>query len=403
MAETLPQAQSVRGSLGRLAILGSLVGLAPLAIDTYLPGLPGLAHGLHVSEAYGQLTLTACLLGLGLGQLVFGPLSDALGRRAPLLVGLVAFAAASLACAVAPSIGALIALRFAQGLTGATALVIAPAMVRDSFGGRTAAPMFAVLQVVTGVAPVIAPLAGSALLRITTWRGIYVALAAFGLLLYAVVFVALAETHPRAARQAVGPRSALSTFSALWHDRQFVALAGAFALTFASLFAYISGSSFVLEGIYGLSPQLYGVVFAVNASGLVLAARTGAKFVGRFGPAPLLRLALRVAAVASIGLAAAAAAHAPLVVVLFCMFTLVSMVGVIAPNATALALAEQGTRAGSASAQLGVGQFVLGAAAAPLVGVAGSHTMLPLGLVVAACSCTALAINEWGRRSPSSA
>jgi DHA1 family bicyclomycin/chloramphenicol resistance-like MFS transporter len=396
MAQSEPAPRSERGSLGRLLILGSLVGLGPLAVDTYLPGLPALTHGLHASEAYGQLTLTACLLGLGIGQLLVGPLSDARGRRAPLLVGLLAFSAASMACAIAPSIGALVALRFVEGLTGAAGLVIAPAIVRDSYSGRSAATRFSVLQSVTGVAPVIAPLAGSALLRVTTWRGIYVALAAFGVLLYAVVLIALDETHPRSGRQSAALRSVLKSFSTLWHDRHFVALAGAFGLTFASLFAYISGSSFVLEDIYRLSPQLYAVVFAANAAGLVLAARAGAKFVGRFGPARLLRWALCVAAVASLGLLAAGAAHAPLALVLICMFTLVSSVGVIAPNATALALAEQGARAGSASAQLGAGQFVLGAAVAPLVGVAGSHTMLPLGIVIALCSCTALVLYEWG-------
>jgi DHA1 family bicyclomycin/chloramphenicol resistance-like MFS transporter len=386
MAESAASiAEPPRGDRARLLlVLGSLYALAPLAIDMYLPGLPALAHGLHASASQGQLTLTSCLLGLGIGQLFAGPISDSRGRRPPLLVGMAAFAVASFVCALAPSNWALIVLRFVEGLAGAIGMVIVLAIIRDSFEGRSAARAYALLILVSGVAPVVAPLIGAQILRFSSWRGVFVGLGAAGLVLLLAVAWALTET--------------LRTLGALLGDRRFMPFAGTFALMFAAMFAYIAGSSFVFENIYGLSPELYSVVFAANAAGLVAMAQVGRQLVGRLGPLVLMRVGLTMSVVACCGIVVCALTHGSLALALASFAVLLAANGLNVPNTATLALQEQRERAGSASALLGFGQFSLGAAAAPLVGLAGSRDMLPMAVVIAACVLVAVALQAGNAR-----
>jgi len=400
MAESAASiAEPPRGDRARLLlVLGSLYALAPLAIDMYLPGLPALAHGLHASASQGQLTLTSCLLGLGIGQLFAGPISDSRGRRPPLLVGMAAFAVASFVCALAPSIWALIVLRFVEGLAGAIGMVIVLAIVRDSFEGRSAARAYALLILVSGVAPVVAPLIGAQILRFSSWRGVFVGLGAAGLVLLLAVAWALTETLPPAARRTAGLGEALRTLGALLGDRRFMPFAGTFALMFAAMFAYIAGSSFVFENIYGLSPELYSVVFAANAAGLVAMAQVGRQLVGRLGPLVLMRVGLTMSVVACCGIVVCALTHGSLALALASFAVLLAANGLNVPNTATLALQEQRERAGSASALLGFGQFSLGAAAAPLVGLAGSRDMLPMAVVIAACVLVAVALQAGNAR-----
>jgi DHA1 family bicyclomycin/chloramphenicol resistance-like MFS transporter len=271
-------------------------------------------------------------------------------------------------------------------------MVIVLAIVRNSFEGRDAARVFALMILVSGIAPIVAPPLGAEILRFTSWRGVFVILAGIGAVLLVAVSVAQSETLPAQARRPAGVGPALRTLGALLRDRDFMPFAGSFALMFAAMFAYIAGSSFVLEDIYGLSPQTYGIVFAANAAGLVTLAHVGGRFVGRVGPLRLLRIGLTLSALGAAGTVVCALTHGSLALVIAALAVLLAANGLNIPNCPGLALQDQGERAGSASALLGLGQFCLGAAAAPLVGLAGPHDMLPMALVVAVCVGSAIAI-----------
>jgi DHA1 family bicyclomycin/chloramphenicol resistance-like MFS transporter len=376
-----------------IVILGGLSAFGPLSMDMYLPGLPALTRDFGASASTGQLTLTACMLGIAIGQLFTGPLSDTLGRRRPLLVGLVGYVLASLACAMAPSIWALVALRFIQGTLGGAGVVIARAVVRDIFSGAEAARIFALLMAVMGVAPVFAPLVGGQALAITSWRGIFAVLAAIGIPLLVATARWLPETLAPERRHGGGLRVTVRRFRRLMTDRSFIVPAGSFGLAAAVLFAYIAGSSFVLEDIYGVSPQGFSLVFAANSAGLVGMSQLGGRLVSRFGSAALLRYGLAGVALGSVATLVVILAHAGLVPLLGSLFLILSCNGIVFPNATAESLAEQQGALGSASALLGVGQFGTGAVVAPLVGLGGTHDALPMAVLIGACGLGALIVN----------
>ena len=394
-AATAPAVQSTgsRPGLRLTLILGALSAFGPLSMDMYLPGLPSLSRDLGASASTGQLTLTGCMLGLAGGQLLAGPLSDSLGRRGPLLAGLVGYTAASLACAAAPSIGILVALRFIQGSLGGAGVVIARAVVRDLFRGAAAARVFALLMLVTGVAPVFAPLIGGQLLAITSWRGVFVVLAAIGVPLLVGTLLWLPETLPVESRHRGGLGPTLHTFRRLLSDRSFMPPAVAFSLAFAAMFAYIAGASFVLEDVFGVSPQLFSVVFAVNSAGLIAASQIGGRIVARVGAPALLRRGVFGVALGSIGVLVVTIAHAGLAPLLIGLFVILSSNGLVFPNGTAAALADQEGALGSASALLGTGQFGIGALIAPIVGVGGAHDALPMAIVIGVCGVSSLAVN----------
>ncbi len=381
-------------------ILGALTAFGPLSIDMYLPALPSLTRDLATSAAEAQLTLSACLVGLAVGQALAGPLSDTLGRRRPLVVGLVAYALASLLCAVAPSAEALIALRVAQGVAGAAGIVIARAIVRDLHAGVAAAKFFSLLMLVNGLAPILAPVVGGQLLRVTAWRGIFLVLAAIGAGLALTSAVGLPETLPVERRQTGGLRTTRSALARLLADRAFIGYALSGALGFAAMFAYISGSPFALQEIYGLSPQAFSLAFGTNALGLALAGQVNGRLVGRVSPARLLTAGLAASAAGGIALLAVVGFGVlGLAGVLPCLFVVVASLGFVYPNATALALSDHPRAAGSASAVLGVIQYVVGASAAPLVGLGGSTSALPMALVIAALASAALAASALARRA----
>lgn len=365
-----------------MLILGALSAFGPLSIDMYLPGLPSLGRTLDAPAWAVQLTLTACLAGLALGQVLAGPLSDRFGRRRPLIVGVAAYAAASLLCAAAPSVAVLVALRFVQGAAGAAGIVIARAVVRDMHSGAAAARFFSLLMLVNGLAPILAPVLGGQLLQVTSWRGVFVVLAAIGALLAAAAAAGLRETLPPERRHAGGVGETVRTFGRLLADRGFLGHALACGLAFGAMFAYISGSPFVIQDIYGASPQLFSVMFAANAFGLVLASQVNRALL-RLDPRAILRSATAAQALAGLLLLAVVAAGAGVWPIVGLLFVVVSSLGLIFPNATALALADHPLVAGSASGLLGVLQFIVGAAAAPLVGVGGTGTALPMAMTIA--------------------
>jgi len=366
-----------------VVILGALSAFGPLSIDMYLPGLPSLGATLDAPAWAVQLTLTACLAGLALGQVVAGPLSDRFGRRTPLLIGVSAYAAASLLCALAPTILALVVLRFAQGIAGAAGIVIARAIVRDMHSGVAAARYFSLLMLVNGLAPILAPIIGGQVLRVTTWRGVFVLLAGIGVVLVAAAAAGLRETLAPEDRHPGGVAETVRTFHRLLGDRVFLGYALACGLAFGAMFAYISGSPFVLQDIYGASPQAFSVLFAANALGIVGASQANRALLHRFAPHAILRAALVAQASAGVALLAVVLAGAGVWGIVPLLFVVVASLGLVLPNATALALAGHPRVAGSASGLLGVLQFIVGAAAAPLVGVAGTGTAVPMATVIA--------------------
>ncbi len=370
-------------------ILGALVALGPLTIDMYLPALPEITDELLTTSATVQLTLTGTLLGLAIGQLTVGPLSDAMGRRRPLLAGAAVYVLASLACAVAPNVVLLGGLRVLQGFAAAAGMVVAIAIVRDLHTGRAAAILLSRLILVMGVAPVVAPTLGGWLLTFTSWRGVFVALALFGLVLIPVVAWGLRETLPVQRRQTSGVVGTLRNYRLLLHDRVFVGLVLVAGLSMSALLGYVAGSSFVFQQQFGLDQQQFGLVFGSGAIWLIAATQLNPLLLRRFEPRQLL-LGAVVAGVASalLLLALAVSGAGGLLGVLVPMWMVLFAVGFALPNAPAVALSRHGAFAGTAAALLGAGQFGMGAVISPVVGLLGNDavamaTVIAGGLVVA--------------------
>ncbi|MBG0832905.1 multidrug effflux MFS transporter [Planomonospora sp. ID67723] len=386
-----------------LLVLGALSAIGPLSIDMYLPAFPAIAGELGAGQAQVQLTLTACLVGVSAGQVIAGPLSDVRGRRVPLVAGITAYAAASLLCAFSPTVYGLIGFRLLQGIAGGAALVIVRAVVRDLYEGAAIARIFATLMLVSGLAPILAPILGAELLSHTSWRGIFVALSAGGLVLLTAALSGVRETLPAHRREAGGLRKTLATFGKLLRSRPFMSSALAGGLGFGGMFAYISGSPFVLQEVYGASPRTFSLVFALNAIGLTVTAQIGGRLAGRrVAPARLIVIGLFAYVAGAGAVTVTALLDLPLAALVASLFVMMCGAGLVLPGAGALALAGQPPQvAGSASALLGVLQFALGALAAPLVGL-GDGSALPMATVLAGFAVAAFAAFA-GLRRPTGA
>ncbi|GAA2819508.1 multidrug effflux MFS transporter [Kitasatospora sp. CM 4170] len=374
---------------GTVAVLGGLVALGPLTTDLYLPGLPAIAQDLAAEPAAVQLTLTFSMLGVAVGQLVLGPLSDRLGRRPPLLAGLLVYTLASAVCIVAPSLPVLVIGRFLQGAAGAAGLVVGRAIARDRFEGVAMLRFLASISLISGLAPMLAPFLGAQLLRVTSWRGTFGALTALGLLLALVAFGALRETLPPAARHRGGLTTTLRTMGSLLRDLPFLGLLLTGTFAFGSLFGYISGSSVVLQHVYHVSPQTYGVLFGLNSLAIVAVTQLNGRVLARrFTPGALM--------LAGLGAAVAAGAALLLVTTVWdlgllgvcpALFVLMGSFGIVLPNTAARALSLVAPRsAGSASALLGTGNFLCGAVVAPLSSLGGRPSAALLATVVLTCA-----------------
>lgn len=373
-------------------VLGSLIALGPLTIDMYLPALPNLVDDLQTTAAAAQLTLTGTLVGLALGQLLVGPLSDTFGRRRPLLVGVGVHVVASLLCLVAPNVEVLGGLRLLQGIGAASASVVAMAVVRDLFVGRAAATLFSRLMLVLGVAPVVAPTIGGEILRFTSWRGVFAVLAVLALALLVMAAFALRETLPPERRRALGLGNTLRTYRGLLRDRTFVGLILVAGLAMAGLFGYVAGSSFVFQEQFGLDQQQFGLLFGAGAVFLIAGTQLNAALLRWFEPRVLLPAALVLGTAAgAVLLVLAATGTGGLVGVVAPLWTVLFAVGVVLPNAPALALARHGATAGTAAALLGAVQMGVGAVISPLVGVLGNDAVA-MGVVVSGGTLLALGV-----------
>ena len=365
-------------------LLGSLIALGPLSIDLYLPALPGLTDDLSASPSSVQLTLTGILAGLGFGQLIIGPLADIYGRRRPLLAGIAVNIITSLLCAVAPTIVVLDVLRVLQGVGAAAASVVAMAVVRDLFTGRAAAAVISRLVMVMGIAPVLAPSLGSAVLEVGSWRTVFVVLAGLGALLGVLAAFALKETLPPERRSAPGLRTVLQGYGVLLRDPSLVGFMTVASLTMAAVFAYVSGASFVLQDGFGLDERTFGLLFGVGAVGLIASSQVNVALLRRFSPGAILSTALIVAALAgAVMLFDALTGTGGLLGIMVPIWVVLAMVALCGPNATALALADHGQRAGAAAALLGAAQFVVGAVVAPLTGLGEAGSAVPMAATIA--------------------
>lgn len=379
----------LRLRLRYLIILGGLGAFGPLATDMYLSALPIVSSELNVPMYQAQLTLTAYISGLGLGQIIVGPLSDALGRKKPLVVGVVAFALTSLLCAFAPSGLTLSLLRFGQGLAGAAGIAIALAIASDLYKGTALARCLSSLMLVNAVAPIIAPVLGGQLLAFTSWRGIFVTLALFAIaMLWAVAF-GVAETLPSTKRQKGGLATAFGVMRQELINLRFVSYAFTTGFAFAAGIVYISVSPFILQNLYRLTPQSYSLLFGLNALGLAVMAQVGSRLVGKVSGQKLLGWGVATMVLGGIGLLIAVFCGVSLPGIIIALFLVVASLGLIAPNATALALSHT-KAAGTASALLGVLQLLIGAVAAPLVGLGGTTSALPMAGAIAAFSLATL-------------
>jgi DHA1 family bicyclomycin/chloramphenicol resistance-like MFS transporter len=379
-----------------LLVLASLAAVAPVATDLYLPGLPTMAADLGADPSAVQLTLTAFLVGLAVGQLVMGPLSDRYGRRRPLVASATLCVLAGVVCALAPNLAVLVAARLVQGLAGAGGMVIGRAVVSDVVSGRVAARTFTLMLTVGGIAPVLAPLVGGLLAGPVGWRGMLWTVAGLCALALLGVLLVVPETHPGRAAGA----SYAADLRTVVGTRAYRAPVAVLALSFAVMMAYISASPFVYQRVVGLSEVEYGAAFGANAVGLVAAGWTASRVVERIGPARMVRAAITVQLAATVAFLGLAAAGAPGWTFLLPILVAVSANGGTVGSAAALAMAEVRTVAGTGSAVLGFTQFALGAIVSPLVGLGGEDSAVVPALVMAAASAAGFTVSRVGLRAP---
>jgi DHA1 family bicyclomycin/chloramphenicol resistance-like MFS transporter len=385
---TLPNSAHPGDSLTRnqrliyIFALGALVALGPFTVDLYLPSFPAVAHDFHASDAAVQLTLTATSIGFAVGQLLVGPLSDKVGRRTPLLIATAVHVIASVGVAFAPNIEWLTALRLLQGIGAAGGGVVATATVRDLFGGLPLVRMLSRLALVTGLAPILAPVIGSQLLRITDWRGIFVVLAGYGVVVLVVAALLIVETLPKGARGLGAHRTARARYRSLFSDRVFVGVAIIGGMVFSALFAYLSSSSFLLQDVFHLNAQQFGLIFGINSVGVVFGSQAASRIVRRVAPQWVLVVALPVMLVGAIVIGALALAGGGLFSVLIPLWFILTGCGFCFPIVQVLALAHHGEEAGTAASLLGAVNFGVAGLISPIVGVLGISSGLPMAEVM---------------------
>lgn len=407
MQSTTPTPETARSpfSVGQLILLASLGGIAPLGIDIYLASIPGVASDLGASPSAVQLTLTGFMIGLALGPLIIGPISDRYGRYRLLVAGVVGLMISSALCAIAPSVGALIAFRVVQGFCGSIAMTLCRALVADVVTGAAAARVYSLLSTVMGIAPIIAPVIGGAIEEWGHWLYVFWILAAISALLTIGVLVLLRETLPPERRQRGGLGTMLANTGKLIRDGRYLSFTLALAFNSGALFAYIAASPFLIQGVMGFSPMAFALVFAVGALGMTATAGFSAATVGRFGALRLTQVGTGFILVGAAGLLVAAVTGIDSPALLLpAMFMIPSGAGFMLGNATALAVERVGNRAGTALAIVGFLQFGMSALVAPLVTVAGPLSLTPTAVIIGLSAVALVASVAVGsrhvRRSP---
>lgn len=383
-------------------LLGMFSALGPFTIDMYLPSFPQIAQQFGTTASLVQLSLTACLIGLGIGQLVMGSLSDVHGRRKPLLISMVIYCLASFACTMAPNIFLLIAGRFIQGFAASGGIVISRAIVRDLYDGHELTKFFSLLMLVSNLGPLVAPMAGSGVISFTNWTGVFIVLGIIGLLLVFIVIWGLKETLPVEQRASGESLQMVRNFHSLFKHREFIGYALAQGMMVGGIFAYVSGTPFIYQKIYGASPQLFAILFATNGISLIIGSQAVGRFTHILSERGFLLLGLVLSGVASTTVLFVVLLHGPLFALVIPLFFFVCSIGIASTAAFPLAMESQSHIAGSASALLGLLPFLLGSISSPLVGVAGEYSAIPLGVILISASFLALLVYVLLVRKPTS-
>ncbi|MBP2631654.1 MAG: drug resistance transporter [Firmicutes bacterium] len=364
-------------------ILGCLAGMGPLCTDLYLPALPQIATNLNTSASFVQASLTATLFGIAIGQIFIGPISDIKGRKKPLAISLIIFIITSFICSFATSIGQLIFFRFIQGLAGSGGIVLSRAIASDLYVGPALTKFFSLLMLINGVAPIFSPVIGGQILMLSDWRGIFFTLGLFSILLTLAVSFGLKESLPEELRRAGNLKATFTTFGQLFSDKIFVGYTLIHGFIVAGLFAYIAGSPFVLQTIYGLSAKAFSLCFAINGLGIMLFAQLTGRFTNKFSERQLLVFGLNLSLLCSAILLAISILQASILFILVPLFIIVSCIGITTTASFSLAIQRQPKSAGSVSGLLGIVSFIFGAIASPLVGLGSGKTAIPMALVIA--------------------
>lgn len=381
-------------------VLGLLSAIGPFAIDMYLPALPAIASDLQASTAATQMTLMAFFVAFGVCQIVYGPVSDMVGRKPPLYFGIVLFAFGSIGCGLAPSISWLIFFRFVQGLGAAAVMVIPRAVIRDLHTGADATRLMSLVMLVFSVSPILAPLVGSGLIVPFGWRAVFVAVTLASVLSFLLVAFVLPETRPPEERVEVSVRSVLNGFGELFRDWRFLGLTFIGGFGMASFFAFLASSSFIYIGHFGLTPTQYGLTFSVNAISFIGASQFSGYLTERFGIARVISVAVSCFTVATLALFAMTAAGvdnlAALVVMLFIAN---AWLGLVIPSTMVLSLEDHGPIAGMASALGGTLQMITGAVMIVVASVFFNGTALPMVATIAVCAVAAFILTRLTLRS----
>ncbi|WP_449281321.1 multidrug effflux MFS transporter [Leucobacter sp.] len=377
---------------GLLAVLSFLAAVGPFATDMYLASFTEIARDLGAQPSSVQLTLTAFLIGMGVGQLLLGPLSDQCGRRPVLVISLAVFAAASIAMIFSPNIAVFVVLRAVQGVAGSAGVVVSRAIAVDLSRGAAAIRAISLIAMFVGLGPLVAPPVGGAILAIGDWRAVLATLAAIAAAMFVLAAVFVPESLPREARRAAGLRTALGSFGAILGNGRFLLLMCVFGLAFGSMMSYISASPFVGQVVLGMPPLLYSLAFAAGAAAMILANSINASLAGRVPAHRMLLIGSILSLAAGIALTALSLSDAlsPALFIV-CAFTLTGGTGLTMSNSSAIALSLSEESRGSGSALLGASQFAVGGLASPLVGAWGEHTALPMALFVLTASALACA------------
>lgn len=371
-----------KNNLRLMLFLGIMAAMAPLATDMYLPALPTVQQDLGINASLAQLTLTMTLLGMALGQIVMGAVSDRFGRKRPLFLGMLGFMVANLGCVLAENIWCFLAFRFLAGFAGASGVVIARAIARDVAEGPALTRFFAMLMMVNGIAPIAAPVLGGQILLFSGWRTVFIILIAIGIM-QAIFTLAFTETLP-VAKRLNNMSAAFSKFPELLKNRYFLGHCLLQCVYFGSFFAYIAGSSFVFQNIYQVSPQVYSLIFGGVGIGLMIAGTLPARFAGRISDVTLLKISLVIPCIASLLLLGGFLCEAPMWYTTVLLFATIVPLSVMSSASFSLALSRQGKNAGSASALIGFFSMILGGCMMPVVGIAGDHTAVPMGIIMLA-------------------
>ncbi|SEM67966.1 MFS transporter, DHA1 family, bicyclomycin/chloramphenicol resistance protein [Terribacillus saccharophilus] len=363
-------------------LLAVFSALGPFTVDMYLSSLPEMMNDFSTTASLIQASLTASLLGLGLGQLVAGPLSDVHGRRKPLLISMLLYFILSIACAFSPNIGIFIFLRFFQGFVASAGLVISRAIVRDRYSGVEMVKFMALLTMISNVAPLISPTAGSAVTTFTSWIGVFIFLGLLGLILTGVATWGIKESLPVDQRVPSNFKGLLNNYGSLFRNRSFMGYTLVNGILFSGVFAYVSGTPFIYQNMYGISPQLFSVLFALNGLGIILGSQLVKRLSEQIGEHRIFRIGLLLAFITTAIILVVVLVHGPFIALFLAIFLFAVAIGIIAPVSFTLAMESQGHIAGSAAAVLGSLQFALGAVTSPLVGIAGEESAIPFGVTI---------------------